>query len=92
MEKALVVSFLVPRRMLLRRVFTVLHGRRRGGRQRLKQERCRHRIEETLLPYGDSSWEEAALRGAVVSILEIFKTSNMARLNPGQSGLKLTLL
>lgn len=87
MEKALVMSFLVHRRMLLRRIL-----RRMGGRQRLKQERCRHHIETTFLPHGDSSWEEAALRGAVVSILEIFKASNMASLNPGQSGLKLTLL
>lgn len=27
-----------------------------------------------LLPHGDSSWEEVALRGLVVSILEVFKT------------------
>lgn len=45
MEKALVVSFLVPRRMLLRSIFTVLCCRRMGGRQRLKQERCGPHIE-----------------------------------------------
>lgn len=40
-----VMSFLVPRRMLLRSVFTVLCGRRTGGGQRLKQGRCRSHIE-----------------------------------------------
>lgn len=63
MERTLVMSFLVPRKMLLRRIFTVLHGRRMGGKQRLKQERCRPYIEKALLPHGDSSWKEVALRG-----------------------------
>ena len=53
-------GFPVPRRALLRRVFTVAHGRRTRGRQRLKQESCRPDIGKTFLPQGDASSERGS--------------------------------
>lgn len=62
-------GFPVCKRMLLRRVFTVAHGRRTRGRQKLKQEMCRPDTGETFLPQGNRAVEQVAQRGAAVSIL-----------------------
>lgn len=74
MEKTLVMSFLVPRTMLLRNILTVLCGQKDWRKAKAETGEVWISCRKPLLPHGDSSWEEVALRGAVVSVFEIFKT------------------